>query len=109
MPQLTGAGAPPGGTLTATVETEDGDLVILAVGLPGPLISITGFADPFWLDPTAHAFVAIGTHTATSPITASVPVPSNPGFLGVCLNWQAACYGPVTGFQATNPTVTLVH
>lgn len=108
MPQLLGAGAPPGGMLTATVWTEAGDLVILAVGLPGPSITLPGLQDPFWIDPAVHVYVAIGVQVLF-PVSVNVAVPFSPSFLGVRLNWGAACQGPVTGFQATNPLVTSVH
>lgn len=109
MPWLTGTSAPSGGSLGATVLTEDGDLVILAVGLPGPSVMVPGLQDPLWLDPGAHVFAAIGVQQAGTPVTGSVPVPVGNAFRGLHLNWGAACHGPVTGFQATNPVVTLVH
>ncbi|MBM4060903.1 MAG: hypothetical protein FJ265_07375 [Planctomycetes bacterium] len=108
MPELTGSSAPAGGTLGATVTTESGDLVVLAVGFPGPAIFVAGMHDPFWLDPVVHFFVAVGAQGGT-PIGGAVAVPSGPAFVGLRLGWQAACYGPVTGFQATNPVVTLVR
>lgn len=98
-----------GGTLGATVVTEPGDLAVLAVGLPGPVVTVPGFTDPFWLDAANHTFASLGVQQATQPVTASVSVPANPAFLGLRLNWQAACQGPQTGFQATNPVVTLVR
>ncbi len=109
MPELTSASAPAGGNLGATVITEDGDLVILAVGLPGPSVTVPGLQDPFWLDPGAHVFVAIGIQQAGTPISGSIPVPGGNTFRGLHLNWGAACQGSLTGFQATNPVTTLVY
>lgn len=106
MPQLTSSGAPIGGTLSATVTTEPGDLTGLVVGLPGPTASLPGFADPFWIDPLLHVFVAIGTGPTLSGTAA---VPNHPAFRGLRLVWQAVCQGPVTGLQVTNPSVTLVR
>lgn len=109
MPTLTGAGAPVGGSLAATVTTEDGDLVILAVGFGAPPILVPGFVDPFWLDSTAHLYAAFGVHQTATPIGAAVQVPASPTFRGLRLHWGAACFGPVTGAQATNPVVTIAH
>ena len=109
MPQLTGSGAAIGGTLGATVETEVGDLAILVVGLPGAPTLVPGFLDPFWLDPVAHVFVAVGTQQTTAPIAGTVAVPNFAGFRGLRFHWQAACLGSATGLQATNPVVTLVR
>lgn len=109
MPQLTGSDASPGGTLSATVDTETNDLVVLAVSLPGPTTTMPGILDPFWLDAALHVFVALGVQQPAAPITGTAAVPNNPAFTGLRLVWQAACQGPVTGLQATNPVVTLVH
>ncbi|MCR9248417.1 MAG: hypothetical protein NXI31_25605 [bacterium] len=109
MPMLTGSGAPTGGTLSSRVTTRDGDLTILVVGLPGPPAPLLGIADAFWLEPSAHVFVAIGVHQAANPIAGSIQVPNDPGLRALRLHWQAVCQGPNTGFQATNPVVTLVR
>lgn len=109
MPALTGSGAAAGGSLAATTTTEPGDLVVLVVGLPGAPVTLPGFVDPFWLDPGAHVFLAIGTQQTATPIGGSIAVPPGPAFVALRLNWQAACFGPVTGSQASNPVVTLVH
>ena len=109
MPQLAGTSAPAGGTLSATTDTENGDLVILLVGFAGAPTGVAGFQDPFWLSPSTYFYAAVGTQTAPTPVSASLPVPAGPTFVGVRLNWQAACFGPVTGSQASNPVATLVH
>ncbi len=109
MPALVADGAPLGGTLQAAVETEVGDLVVLVVGLPGVKSNVAGFMDPFWLDASVHVFVAIGQQQQGVPVTGAVAVPNNPGLRGFRLHWQAACFGPVTGTQATNPGVSLVR
>lgn len=109
MPQLTGTSAPPGGNLTATVTTEAGDLVVLVVGLPGAPLVVAGIQDAFWLDPAVHVFHTIAVAPASPPVTGTIAVPNAAGLLGLSLVWQAACLGPLTGFQATNPTVALVR
>ena len=76
---------------------------------PGPPIALPGFFDPFWLDPALHVYVAIGVQQAGVPIASSIAVPAAPGFVGTRFRWQAACFGAVTGTQATNPVVTLVR
>lgn len=109
MPALVADGAPLGGTLQAAVETEVGDLVVLVVGLPGVKSNVAGFMDPFWLDASVHVFIAIGQQQQGVPVTGAVAVPNDPGLRGFRLHWQAACFGPVTGTQATNPGVSLVR
>jgi len=109
MPQLTGTGATAGGALTASTTTEDGDLVVLAVGLPGTPTTMPGFVDEFWLDPAVHVFFAIGVQQQAAPIAGSITVPNPSSFAGLPLIWHAACFGPVTGQQNTNPTISLVH
>lgn len=109
MPVLTAASAPAGGTLQAAATTENGDLVVLAVGLPGPTTTLPGIQGAFWIEPGLHVFAAFGVQQAGTPIGASTAVPAGPAFLGLRLVWQAACYGPATGFQATNPAITVVH
>lgn len=109
MPQLAGTSAPAGGSLSATTDTQNGDLVILIVGFAGAPTGVAGFQDAFWLSPSTYFYAAVGTQTATTPVSASLPVPAGPTFVGTRLNWQAACFGPVTGNQASNPVATLVH
>lgn len=109
MPALAGSSAAAGGVLSATVTTEDGDLVVLAVGFPAAPTLLAGIQDSFWLDPGAHVFAAIGVQQSGGSIGSAVPVPAGPAFVGLRLNWQAACYGPVTAFQATNPVGVLVR
>jgi len=109
MPGLTGNSAAPGGTLTAVAATEPGDLVVLVVGLPGAPVAVPGFVDAFALDPAVHVFHTIGTQQGGAPVTGTIAVPNAAGLLGLRLNWQAACYGPVTGLQASNPVAALVR
>lgn len=109
MPRLTALGAAPGGTLQATVATQNGDLVVLAVGLPGAPTSLPGFQDAFWLDPAMHVFHAIGLHQAGAPVHGAVPVPNWPGLRGRHLVWHAACFGPATQQQNTGPGVGLIR
>ena len=109
MPGLTGNSAVPGGTLGAAVTTENGDLVILVIGLPGGPATVPGIRDAFWLDPVVHQFHTIAAQTSSGPVTGNVAVPNVAGFLGLRLGWQAVCYGPATGLQASNPAIVLVH
>ncbi|MCR9247761.1 MAG: hypothetical protein NXI31_22265 [bacterium] len=109
MPALVGGSDQPGGILTATVATEVGDLVILAVGLPGPSIVVPGLQDPFWIDPVVHLFAVIGVQPVGSSLMGQVTVPGGNTFRGLRLHWGAACQGPNTGFQASNPVATIVR
>jgi hypothetical protein len=109
MPGATGTSAAPGGAITATVTTEYGDVVVLVVGLPGLPGNVPGFLDAFWLDPVVHVFHTIGVQQPGTPVSGAIAVPNTPVFLGTRLNWQAACFGPVTGTQATNPVAALVR
>jgi hypothetical protein len=109
LPHLTTFGAPIGGTMQATVATQNGDLVILVIGLPGTPLAVAGFQDRFWLDPAAHVFHAIGVQQPTAPIAGSVAVPNSPGLRGLYLVWHAACFGPATGRQNTSPGISLIR
>ncbi|MCA8948828.1 MAG: hypothetical protein KDE27_04955 [Planctomycetes bacterium] len=109
MPELTALGTTLGGMVSASVTTEVGDAAILAVGLPVAATTVAGFQDPFWLDPGLHVVAAIGVQQVGMPVTGSFAVPNVAGFVGLRLDWQAACFGPVTGMQLSNPSATLVH
>jgi hypothetical protein len=108
MPTASGQGAAPGGTLTAAVRSEPGDVVIVVVGLPGPPTLLAGAQDAFWIDAGVHVFATVGVQ-GVAPVTANVAVPPIPALRGTRLHWQGACFGPATGFQASNPVVALVH
>ena len=109
MPSVTSAGAPLGGTLSATVDTEVGDLVILLVGLPGPATQVGGIFDAFWLNPNAFQFLSVGTQQAGNPVTGSLSVPPQPSLQGLSIVWQAVASGPTTGFAASNPSFALIR
>ncbi|MCA8951487.1 MAG: hypothetical protein KDE27_18410 [Planctomycetes bacterium] len=109
MPELLGASAPVGGVLSASVVGEAGDAVFLLTGLPANPTAIPGLTDALWLDANAVALNAAGTQPAGSTFTGTLTVPGSMAFLGLRLAWQAVAIGPVTGVQASNPVVTLVH
>ncbi|MCA8950161.1 MAG: hypothetical protein KDE27_11710 [Planctomycetes bacterium] len=109
MPRLTATSAAPGGTLTAVTSTENGDFVALAIGLRATPTMLPGFADAFWLDPLAHATVAIGVQQNGASVGGAVQVPNASGFVGLQLAWHAVCFGPVTGQQNSNPAISLIH
>src|SRR5712671_2671002 len=109
MPALTSSDAAVGGNLVATVSTLPGDLVALLLGMPGPPTLVPGFRDAFWLDPTAYYFDSFGVQQAGAPITSTKAVPNLPQLQGLRVTWQAVCNGPVTGWQATNPSVSLIR
>lgn len=109
MPSLSANSTVPGGAIHAATRTEVGDLVVLAVGLRSATASVPGFVDGFWLDPVAHVFQAIGVQQASAPVTGTINVPNWPGLVGQQLVWHAACFGPVTGQQNSNPAISIVH
>ncbi|MCA8950654.1 MAG: hypothetical protein KDE27_14225 [Planctomycetes bacterium] len=110
MPHLLATGAPPGGTLTATTATEDGDLVALAVGLPGPTTTtVPGISDPFWFGMNTYFAHTIGVQQSGTPVSGAIAVPSATAFEGVELVWHAVCYGAATGLQNSNPAISLIH
>ncbi len=109
MPAVTSTGGTAGGSLSAVVDAEIGAVVVLVVGFPGPATTMPPFADPFWFDPTAYAFLAFGVQSAGQPIQGSVALPPSTMFEGLRLNWQAVAIGLATGNQASNPSVSLVR
>lgn len=109
MPVTTSTGAAPGGTLTASVSSENGDLLLLVTGLPGNPTPLPGFRDAFWLDATVHVFSAIGVQQGGVPLTTAVPVPANPALRGLALTFQGVADGPVTGLAAANPSFAIVR
>ena len=109
MPGLRSSGASLGGSVTAATETAVGDLVVLVVGFGGTPAMVPGFEDAFWLDPTAHSFFAVGVQQSGASVQGTISVPPAANLRGVWLLWHAACFGPVTGMQNSNPAVTLVR
>ena len=110
MPAVHATGGTAGGSLDASVTTRIGDLVILVVGLRGAPTSIPGLVDDFWLAPGTYSFLAVAVQTSTlNPVAGSISVPAAPSFAGLQLAWHAVSSGPVTGFQNSNPGISLIH
>ena len=110
MPAVHAAGGTAGGSLDASVTTRIGDLVILVVGLRGAPTFVPGLADDFWVAPSLYSFHTIAVQTSTlNPVGGSIAVPAAPSFAGLQLVWHAVTSGPVTGFQNSNPGISLIH
>lgn len=108
MPAVRGTSAAPGGTLRADALGPVGSTVILVLGFPGAAVNLPGIADAFWMDPAAVVFAAIGVPQQGAPVSSSIAVPNQAGFLGLRFAWQSVAAGP-TGLEASNPTRTLVR
>ena len=104
MPSLIATDSATPGTVTARLDDPVGDTAALLVGLPGAPIAVPGIADPFWINPGAYYFAAVGT----APISAAVTVPANPNLRGFVLAWQGVTFG-VNGMQASNPNLSIVR
>ena len=110
MPAVHATSGTAGGSVGATVSTQIGDLVILVVGLRGAPSQIPGFADEFWLVPGSYSFFVIAVQTsALNPVAGSISVPAGTSFEGLQLGWHAVSSGAVTGFQNSNPGISLIY
>jgi len=109
MPMLESTSPSVGGTSVATASSEDGDLVILLLSLPGAPTFLPPFADPFWLDPALLQFHSFAVQPSGGAVAGSITVPNNQIFLGFSIAWQCVANGPVTGLQASNPSIHVIH
>lgn len=108
MPTVAGTSSALGGVLTGSAIAPAGQPTALFVGLPGAALTVPGFSDPLWLDPTAAALVAFGVPQSGVPLLASIAVPNNAVFRGVTFVWQS--FVPTGGaVDASNPSCTLVR
>lgn len=108
MPELVSTGAPPGGSMQATVATASGDLVALfaaAVGLPTSVPDLPGV---YWLDPATVVLLAAGVQQVGFPIGGVVVVPNLAQLRGATIAWQALSFG-AAGLGATNPSIATVQ
>lgn len=85
-----------------------GTLVVLVVGLSALPTALPGITDALWIEPTAHAFVAIGTPHPAQPVSASVVLPNAAAFRGLSLAWQSVARVG-TKLEASNPSFSLAR
>jgi len=108
LPSLRTVSAPPGGTVHADVTTPLGELVLLAVALPGPVLAVPGVDGTFWLDPGTAFLATFGIPQPGAPVQHSIAVPSGPALVGARFAWQAVAYSAADGLRASNPS-TYAH
>lgn len=110
MPAVHATSGTAGGTVGATVSTQVGDLVILVIGLRGAPSQVPGFADDFWLVPGSYSFFVVAVQISSlNPVAGSIAVPAGTSFEGLQLGWHAVSSGAVTGFQNSNPGISLIY
>lgn len=105
LPSLRTVPAPPGGTVTADVTTPLGEVVLLAVSLPGPVTTVPGIDGSFRLDPATATMLAIGVPATGVPVTHSIAVPNNQALVGARFAWQAVAWSAANGLRASNPSL----
>ena len=105
VPALTGSGAAPGGDVTATVFSPPGDLVVLAIALPGNPLVVPGFGC-LWVDLSTILPIASTVQGPGAHWTVKVPVP-----LGAPLGFPVVLQG-ASGqggdLKFTTPTVAII-
>jgi hypothetical protein len=104
LPSLRTVPASPGGTVFADVTTPIGELVLLALSLPGPVTTVPGVDGAFWLDGTTATLMTLGVPQAGVPVQFSIAVPAGPGLISARFTWQAVAYSTADGLRASNPS-----
>ena len=108
MPSVAATAAGVGGAMTATVTAPVGDLFALLVGFSGAPLSLPGFDDAIWLNPTLTA--QHGTGFGGAPFATSLAVPNDPSFNGLRVTWTAISLDAATNaLQASNPSLSAVQ
>lgn len=105
LPSLHTVAAPPGGTVTADVTTPIGELVLLALSLPGPVTTVPGIDGSFRLDAAMATMQTLGVPAANAPVTHSIAVPNHPELIGARFTWQAIAWSAAHGLRASNPSL----
>jgi hypothetical protein len=104
LPSLRTMPASPGGTVFADVTTPIGELVLLALSLPGPVTTVPGVDGAFWLDGGTATLMTLGVPQPGVPVQFSIAVPPGPGLVGARFTWQAVAYSAANGLRASNPS-----
>jgi hypothetical protein len=105
LPSLRTISAPPGGVVHADVTTPVGELVMLALALPGPVLPVPGIDGTFRLDPATAAVVALGVPQSSAPVTHAIAVPNTQAMVGALWAWQAVAWSAADGLRVSNPSI----
>ena len=79
-----------------------GDSAVLAAGFLPTFVPLPGLGVAFF-DPSTMVVVGVGPINGLGQFEISVPIPNDPGLLGLNVLGQGAMSGPVTGILVTNP------
>jgi hypothetical protein len=106
VPALNGRGAPPGGSVTATLYSPVGDLVIFLASRPAPPVVVPPFGE-LWLDPLGIFYVDVAFQGASEHWNVSMPIaPFATHGLPIALQGLS---GPGLDVRLTNPVVVVLH
>ncbi len=104
LPSLRTQPAGPGGAVIADVTAPLGELVLLAVALPGPVTAVPGVDGSLWLDAATAVPVAVGVPQTGAPVQHAINVPNTPALLAARFCWQAVAWSATDGLRASNPS-----
>lgn len=109
MPNLDRTDGGLGDTITASLRGPVGHLGILLLGHPAAPHTVSWLVDELWYQPAASVVQAIGFPQQGAPLSGSLVLPNDTGFLGYRLVWQAVTYDAAGGYQASNPSQLVVR
>jgi hypothetical protein len=109
MPMLDRTDGGLGDTITASLRGPSGNPGIVLIGLSAAPYLVPGIADTLWFEPAASFAQAIGIPQQGAPLSASLAIPNQAGFLGHRIVWQAIAYDNVSGYQVSNPSHLVVR
>jgi hypothetical protein len=108
LPYLTATSAPPAGTLVIEVVSAPYDLVFLAMGLPGPQVTLP--IGPTWLDLRTLVPLAFVSQGFAGRFGVRLPVPNVAELRGLLLVLQSANAAWSSGrVELTNPVFVSLH
>ena len=105
MPQVVSSFA--GGQAQAVLDGPLQQLGALLVALPGPVSTLPGIVDAFWLDASSTLFLGFGVMAPGSPVTSSFPWNGSFG-PGIPVIWQGLSFDVVGGFQISPPSLLVL-
>ncbi|MGE0143700.1 MAG: hypothetical protein AB7I19_18180 [Planctomycetota bacterium] len=102
MPSLHTQPAGPGGTVVADITTPVGEIVLLALSLPGPVTAVPGVEGRLWVDAATAVLLTGGVPQPGVPLRHAIHVPNMPSLVAARLCCQAIAWSPIDGLRLSN-------